>query len=348
MRTPYARRIVLAVAVSVFAHAVCLALLAAAPGRPPLDAAVPAPTRLRLEPPPPLPEPETGRRLVEVSAPDAPPERPTDLIAEVDARARDMGTEDDQTGAPAVDVVDEFERLAAIPPTAPLSPPEPIVPPAPEPEAPAPEPDPSPVEEPEPLETAEPIIPEQQEPEPVPRPALAPRPEPAPTERPEPHREERPSPSEVAQAPPVEQPAPTDPTRRREPAPDPSERSPGPARGRVQGAVANQGILAFEAMRDDIAPYLRHVQQKVERQWRLMMEFEYPGTARARAVVDCAIQPNGELAFVRIVDDGGNPSFAAASAAAMRRAAPFDPFPFEVPAMYREEHIVIRWTFNFL
>jgi len=342
MQSSYAHRIAFAGAFSLVAHALMFAVLSRVPPSPPAEVHAAAPVRLTLAPPPEAAPPDAPRRLVDVTAEAAPPERPTDLIAEVNARAQDMAVAEDEVVAPRVDEVAEYERVAALPPASAVT-----VEPTPTP--------PSPREPVEPIESLEVLEPEPVDAAPEP-PAPespseeaageAPRREPEPSEPARPEQER----TEVAQAPPVAQTPPITETprpRAEDPAAAESERPSGSA-GRLQGAVLNKGFLGFEAMQDDIAPYLRHVQERVERRWRLSMELEYRGARRARAVIDCAIQPNGELRFVRIHDDGGNPAYAAACANAIRRAAPFDAFPFETPALYRDEEIQIRWTFQFM
>ncbi|NIA15595.1 MAG: hypothetical protein GWP08_16150 [Nitrospiraceae bacterium] len=133
-----------------------------------------------------------------------------------------------------------------------------------------------------------------------------------------------------------------------QPQPPPSDEPPATERGRVEGGVKRQGFAAFEAMEHELAPYLREVRRRVDRNWRAALQLRFSGTSPTRAVLDCAIRPDGRLAYVNIVEAGGSATFAPLCKQAVERAGPFPPFPFEVPDMYRDKNLEIRWTFRFL
>ena len=120
------------------------------------------------------------------------------------------------------------------------------------------------------------------------------------------------------------------------------------ARGRVEGGVKRTGLMSFEAMESEIAPYLKVIRQRVERNWRTALHTRYSGTSRTRAVLDCAIAPDGHIIEVAIVEPGDSATFAPLCKQAIENAGPFDAFPFEVPEVYRSKNLEIRWTFSFL
>ena len=120
------------------------------------------------------------------------------------------------------------------------------------------------------------------------------------------------------------------------------------SRGRVEGGVKRTGLLSFEAMESEIAPYLKVIRQRVERNWRTALHTRYSGTSRTRAVLDCAIAPDGHIIEVAIVEAGDSATFAPLCKQAIENAGPFGPFPFEVPEVYRSKNLEIRWTFSFL
>ncbi len=124
--------------------------------------------------------------------------------------------------------------------------------------------------------------------------------------------------------------------------------SPGQARGRVDGGVLNDGFLGFEALKSDIAPYLKEIRKRVEQKWFAAMAFRYPGVAPTKAVVDCAIARDGKLVRVTIREEGAIPLFAQICKDSIEKAGPFSAFPFEVPDMYANKDLEIRWTFSFL
>lgn len=131
-------------------------------------------------------------------------------------------------------------------------------------------------------------------------------------------------------------------------APAPSLRG-GKFRGSVEGDVAEgKGFLAFEAMKSEIAPYMMEIRRRVERHWRAAMTLKYSGTTPTKAVIDCAISPEGELLYVTVVEPGSSVSFAPLCKESIEKAGPFPPFPFKVPDIYRNKNLEIHWTFNFL
>lgn len=157
-------------------------------------------------------------------------------------------------------------------------------------------------------------------------------------------------PVEVAKLEAIRPPAPpSPPATAAPPSPAPREfEAPRQPRGRGNASTARTGFLNFEAMQHELAPYMAQVRQRVEKRWRIALELRYTGSQPAQAVVDCAISPQGELVYVRIVDPGPRVGFSTLCKEALEKAAPFGPFPFETPDMYREKNLEIRWTFNFL
>ena len=119
-----------------------------------------------------------------------------------------------------------------------------------------------------------------------------------------------------------------------------------PMTSRAGGAKA--GFLNFEAMQSEIAPYLKEIQSRVEKRWRIALDMKYRGNQPTAAVVDCAIGPDGKLVFVNIIDAGKTLGYAHVCKEAIELAAPFPPFPFKVPEMYKDKNLEIRWTFNFM
>ena len=122
----------------------------------------------------------------------------------------------------------------------------------------------------------------------------------------------------------------------------------GIARGRESGGAEVKGDLSFNANRHALGEYMLGVRRQVERAWRMSLQFKYTGTSRATATLECSIRPDGILEHVKILERGHSVIYAALCKQAIERAAPFGPFPFDVPLSYRSENLVIRWKFSFL
>ncbi|HDP34757.1 MAG TPA: hypothetical protein ENN29_06550 [Candidatus Hydrogenedentes bacterium] len=136
-----------------------------------------------------------------------------------------------------------------------------------------------------------------------------------------------------------------------EPASEPSgaeHAAPADLRARPRGRTVTRGLTNFEALRHEIAPYLKYLRDKVEQCWMEALLMRYTGTSPARAEVFCAIAPDGTLAEARIVGMTDDPIFAGLCRDAIERAAPFKPFPFETPDIYRNQNLEINWHFSFL
>ena len=199
--------------------------------------------------------------------------------------------------------------------------------------------------------------PEAKEPDTVdvpPRPEPAPpEPEPAPPE-PEPAPEEEAERMEIARAVPPQPPAPVEPSETPSddvadaPPEQPEPMPPRDLRAAPRRRTVTHGMTNFEALRHEIAPYLKHIRDKVERHWIEALLMRYTGTSPTRAEVFCAIAPDGTLVEARIVGMADDAIFAAICRDAIERAAPFDPFPFETPDIYRNKNLEINWHFSFL
>ena len=124
--------------------------------------------------------------------------------------------------------------------------------------------------------------------------------------------------------------------------------SPGESRGRVDGGVLTDGFTGFEALKSDIAPYLKEVRARVEHKWFAAMAFRYKGVSPTTAVVDCAINREGKLVYATIHEEGSVALFARICKESIEEAAPFSPFPFQVPDIYANKDLEIRWTFSFM
>ncbi len=337
----YPRRIFVSGCCAVLLHLSAAAIWVFAPRGPVLARELPLmPLVLNLQPP------EAPRRqLVDVAESTDEAVTETDLIAEVNAKAADDTPGAGEDLGPVLEELSDFDALAQ----------------APAPETPAPEAAASaPPAGEQPLEQAEEQAAEQPRaqtavldaprlPQPLESAAVLPEKEPAPeqAQAAEAGPAENLGPFQVAKASPapprpVAPPAPDVP-----PAPIASELAQ-PERSRAHDGVGRRGPTNFEAIKDEIAPYLKEIRKKVRRKWIEMLVGRYSGTSPAEVVFDIAISPVGELVSVRVVGVAKERVYAALCKEALRDAAPFGPFTFQVPEFYRGKNLEIRWTFDFL
>jgi len=275
-----------------------------------------SPITVALNPkPPPTPSVAADTRaLVDVANPTDEPVGPTDLIAEQNAKAHDLSDRAGQRLAPAFEDPSEFDRLVGRTPAESARDANPLPP------------KPKPPDKPAPQKKA------QDHDDTVLRMASL-EPDAA-------VREEPPAPDAENGN------AETSPNRR--PSPTGPGGPPGEARGRVDGGVLNDGFVGFEALKSEIAPYLKKVRTRVEQKWFAAMTFRYRGVSPTKAVVDCAINRQGKLVHATLREEGGDAIFARIGKESIEQAAPFPPFPFDVPDIYASKDLEIRWTFSFM
>jgi len=286
----------------------------------------PEPIVLNLQP---EPEPERTRQLVDAPLPADEAPEDTPLIAETDTRASEVDPGEIEEHGPRPEEVSEFMELAAEPEPEP-APPEPPTP------EPSPEPEPVPEPRPEPQAVSSPEPAPQPDPEPAPPVETVPE---APLQAMETGEdadsaEDLLEPFDMAQAPEALPPLPDSGASR--------------SRGEVRDTVLGQGIASFDALQDEIAPYLQEIKRRVERRWNGALMTRYSGHMPVEATIDCAIAPDGTVVRVEIVGEPSDRLYAALCQDAIRGAGPFPPFPFEVPDLYRSQNLEIRWTFSFL
>lgn len=307
----YRVHIAVAAGFSVVAHLILLAVFVG----------VPRPERVAVAAPEPpvvlnLQREESVRRLIESVPNTLEPVDDTEYISAETSRAQDMSDETGDETRPASDEPRDVDQLAKVS----ASPVQEVARPVPE-----------PVEEtPEASEAQEtPEEPPQIEPMEPREDILATREK---LEQSAPADERLPEPVKVAQA----------------------QTTPGegefdaPEAVRDDGGARAKGFTNFEAKDDQFAPYMLEIRKRVERRWRTALHLKYSGTGRTSAELECAINPMGKIIYVRIVDPGHSVSYAALCKEAIERAGPFPPFPFEVPELYRNKNLEIRWRFSFM
>lgn len=269
-----------------------------------------------------LQQPDEPRRLIEPGAPAEQPVNPsTDLISEQASKAQDMSPSDTGGIVPDAGVVGPADQL--VPQPAPAAAPPKPAPSAPE-AASAPEAKKNPEAPPKPSADKKAATPHPDAP-------MVKVDEPTP---PLPQAEEKPQDAAIQLA-----------KAETAPTPVPAE---GKSQSRVEGGVKSKGFLSFEAMESDFAPYLRQVRDRVEKRWKTLIHMRYSGVSTTQAVLDCAISPDGTLRNITIVEPGSSATFAGLCKQAVEQAGPFGAFPFQVPDMYKNQNIEIRWTFSFL
>ncbi|MEK7795711.1 MAG: TonB C-terminal domain-containing protein [Candidatus Hydrogenedentota bacterium] len=308
-------RILLALFLSLALHAILGAAIALTP-EPRVATAPLVPPSFVVD----LDAPDRQLRIVESGAKTDTTAPKSDLISDANSRAQDMVESEEETGQPSPEIEDEFES----PPStgAPATPPE----------LSAAEPDDTALQEtssePEPREDAampakEDVhvarIPAAQDTSVLPKVGQAVAAQSAET-----------PPAKLAEASTVELPA-----------------EPRPSSGR-RGGIEAKGFTSYQANKHEMAAYMLEVRRRIERNWRAALSLRYSGATATETLMEFAIAPSGRLMRATVVDAGDSVVFAALCKDSIEKAAPFPPFPFEVPKVYRDQDMVIRVTFRFL
>lgn len=339
----YSQRVTFATVLSVLAHLVVLWIgltrVDATPKRETM-AEVP-PIMFKFEQPPePEPEPERQRirRLIDTPTPTDEPVEETDLISDSNSKAADQSEKSGENLAPVSENVDDFEQVELKPtPQQELSPPQPVTPPVPaSPQEPTPEVSEAQETTKEALELPEMTVPTRttllNEVESGPVKAREERE----AEEQQPEKETAPAPErfQVAQASPP-------------PSPKQVVQDVREGKTRDDSGTDRNGVLSFEANQHEMGEYMLHVRNKVEKSWRGAIRSKHSGVRHAEARIRLVIRPDGQIELVEILDDGGALVFAVLSREAVKDAGPFDPFPFDVPEIYRSENLDVTWRFTF-
>lgn len=287
-------------------------------------AVTPEPIVIDLQPDAPettAPDPEAPQQYVDVTTPAEVMPQPTDRIAEAFSQAMDQAENQATSNSPALKP-GEFDVLPkrGAAPTPPEDPTPPPSPPSPEEEKPVGE-EPKTEKSEEKTATKGPALKEMESP-----------------------LEDKPSEPDGAEA---TKPTPEAPIKIAQ-AQTTLPQRPDSGMSRERGGVTKQGDTNFDAIQSEIAPYLKQVRQRVEQRWNEMLYTRYSGSSPVKAVIDCAIDPEGNLVSVSVVGTNNDKLYSALCRDAVQRAGPFGPFPFEVPDIYQGKNLEIRWTFNFL
>lgn len=290
-------------------------------------------------PTPPTPRPQE-RQLVDVAAPANHPVQPTDLIAVQNSNAGDTVARSGDSMGPQVEEVSPIDSLGGSPGAGPSSPTAPAAP-APTPTTDAPTKDTKnenlPIESPVAVQTT--TTPAPAEDVPATSMTMA--------------RADTPAATLNAKMEPQAKPVEASPAHAAAQTPQPAQpvgndRPPAPTRGRAYSGVRHTGVKGFEALQDQIAPYLKQVQQRVELKWREALLTKYNGAQAVEALIDCQIGPDGRIVSITIQGTPEDRVYAALCKEAIEKAGPFGAFPFQVPEIYRNRNLEIRWSFNFL
>ncbi|HQE82623.1 MAG TPA: TonB C-terminal domain-containing protein [Candidatus Hydrogenedentes bacterium] len=320
----YARRMTRATVAAAFIHAVLIVLFSLTGALDSVDAIGPvalsdAPLVLNLEP-----EPERIRNFVDTAIPtDSEVDPTTDLISDKPSKASGLHDSEGERPGPQLEHISDIDDLAGPMTAAPAAPPQPSS------EAVLDEPQP---ETQEPAKSGE-TSGDQEQLEALTTLARVDETMPSfdkapPEQAPEQMAQAQPQPEIVPAAPP--------------------QPHVGISKSRPDGAAEGKGFVGFEAMEHELGPYLKEVRDRVERNWRAALEMRFSGVARTKAVLECAINSQGKLVYVKIVESGDSPTFAMLCKQSIEKAAPFPRFPFDVPAIYRTQNLEIRWTFSYL
>jgi len=320
----YARRMARAGVAAALIHAAVMVFFGVMGALTPAAAIGPAdsdePLVLNLQP-----DRESARNFVDTAVPAEDEVRPdTDLISDKASKASDVEDSEGERLAPRLERVSDVDDLAGPMTPAPSAPPQPASPEA------------APVEpQPEPQEPAdsEEVPDETEEIEALT--SLARAEHEMPPLADETSGQAR---AQMARAQPQPETAPAAP-------PQPHL---GVSKSRADGGAEGKGFVGFEALEHELGPYLKQIRDRVERNWRTALEMRFSGSAKTKAVLECAISPQGKLVQVKIVESGDSPTFALVCKQSIEKASPFPPFPFDVPAIYRTQNLEIRWTFSFL
>ncbi|MBE9169983.1 TonB C-terminal domain-containing protein [Pleurocapsales cyanobacterium LEGE 06147] len=287
------------------------------------------------------PPPETNRRAANNSI--AQGKVKSELPPVTDKRG-DTATNSSPVSTPEVaSSQSEIKPSEVVKPTPSVaSKPEPVQPPQP----------PTPTtSEPEPVQPPQPPTPTTSEPEPVqpPQPPTPTTSEPEPVQPPQPPTPTTSEPQAVAPSPSVDSPTTKVPAKE-----TPTNSSAASLLGGTyRRSIEEDGGSSFfdsealakkeapyaklDARQDDLAPYFDEIRRRVKRNWQPSS----PGDDR-NTVIAFAIEPNGQITGLRIVETSGKERVDRDALEAIQKSAPFDP----LPQSFQRDRLEIQFNFN--
>lgn len=93
----------------------------------------------------------------------------------------------------------------------------------------------------------------------------------------------------------------------------------------------------LDAQQDDLARYFEEIRRRVKRNWQPLS----PGDDR-NTVIAFAIEPNGQITGLRIVETSGKERVDRDALEAIEKSAPFDP----LPQSFKRDRLEIQFNFN--
>lgn len=108
------------------------------------------------------------------------------------------------------------------------------------------------------------------------------------------------------------------------------------------------GTTSFEATGSGMGVYMKNLKEKIWLAWFPYLAFQYPQNFKgADAVVSLLIDADGDLKIVRVIDDGGDPDFAAYCVQAVQKASNFGPIPKEILAIIGKDELELKFGFHY-
>lgn len=115
----------------------------------------------------------------------------------------------------------------------------------------------------------------------------------------------------------------------------------------IESEVADFGDPMFATRYDLVVPYLRAMREAIYEAWYPVISMQAGPMPDSRAVVEFKIKPDGQIIDLAVSSLQGSNVFGDMCAAAVQKAAPFEPIPIEFPLYLKNKFFHIKFTFYY-
>lgn len=115
----------------------------------------------------------------------------------------------------------------------------------------------------------------------------------------------------------------------------------------IESEVADLGDPMFATRYDLVVPYLRAMREAIFEAWYPVISMQAGPMPDSRAVVEFKIKPDGQIIDLEVSSLQGSIVFGDMCAAAVQKAAPFEPIPIEFPLYLKNNFFHIKFTFYY-
>ena len=115
----------------------------------------------------------------------------------------------------------------------------------------------------------------------------------------------------------------------------------------LQSEAEELGVPSFATRKHEIVTYLKKMRLQVFEAWFPLISMKTGAMPDSRVVLEFKIKQSGEVKDIRVTSFEGSRVFPDICMAAIRKAAPFEEVPLELPGFLKDHALNIKFSFYF-